>query len=258
MVAPWLGNVTPFTLTRPSQFRAEAPPALTSRQYAREYNEVKSLGALNNSTRTPEQTDLAHFWNASYPVLWNTVVRDFAAARVDNISDSSRLFALADMAMADAIITAWNSKTYYVSWRPITAIQLGDTDGNPFTVADPTWLPLIATPPYPDQSSGANNISSAALRSLELFFGRDRMAFSITTTNTGPTMGDTRNFRRFSEARQEVVDGRIYEGIHFRFADEAARKQGIQVADWAFENFLRPLNGHGHDGEDCDGHDDHH
>ena len=89
------------------------------------------------------------------------------------------------MAMADALITAWNSKNYYVSWRPITAIQLGDTDGNPRTVGDSAWLPLIVTPPYPDHTSGANNISSAALRSLELFFGRDRMNFSVTTTNTG-------------------------------------------------------------------------
>ncbi len=254
MLAPWMGNVTPFTLTRPSQFRADAPPALTSRQYAREYNEVKSLGRLTDSDRTPEQTDLANFWNANYPVLWNTVLRSIAAERVDNISDSSRLFALADMAMADAIITSWNSKNYYVSWRPITAIQLGDTDGNPRTVADPSWQPLIVTPPYPDQSSGANNISSSALRSLERFFGRDRISFSVTTTNTGPTNQDTRTFRRFSEARQEVVDGRVYEGIHFRFADEDARKQGIQVADWAFENFLRPLHDH-HDDDDDDHHD---
>src|SRR6266850_2815129 len=110
MLAPWLGTVTPFTLTRTSQFRAAPPPALTSRQYAREYNEVKELGALINSTRTPEQTDQANFWNANYPVLWNTVLRDIAGAHVDNISDTARLFALVDMAMADALITAWDTK----------------------------------------------------------------------------------------------------------------------------------------------------
>ncbi|MCM3870537.1 MAG: vanadium-dependent haloperoxidase [Pyrinomonadaceae bacterium] len=257
MLAPWLGNVTPFTLTRPSQFRAEPPPALTSFKYARDYNEVKALGALNNSARTPEQTDLAHFWNANYPVLWNQVLRDIAAAHVDDIAKSARLFALADMAIADAVITSWNSKNFYTSWRPITAIQLGDTDGNPRTASDPTWVPLIVTPPYPDHTSGANNFSSAALGTLELFFGRDRMTFSITTTNVGPTIQDTRTFRRFSDARQEVVDGRIYEGIHFRFADEAARKQGIQVAGWAFENFLRPLHDH-HDSDDDDDDHDHH
>ncbi|MCM3874137.1 MAG: vanadium-dependent haloperoxidase [Pyrinomonadaceae bacterium] len=252
MLAPWLGFVTPFTLTRPSQFPAEPPPALTSRRYARDYNEVKALGVRENSDRSPQQTDLALFWAANYPVLWNTVLRDIAGARVDNISDSSRLFALADMAMADAIITSWNTKSFYVFWRPITAIREGHTDDNSRTDRDANWIPLINTPNYPDHTSGANNISSAALRSLELFFGRDRMNFSVTTTNTGPTENDTRTFRRFSDARQEVVDARIYQGIHFRFADEDARKQGIQVANWAFENFLRPLHGHHDDDDDHD------
>jgi len=254
MLAPWLANVTPFTLTRPSQFRAQPPPALTSREYARDYNEVKALGALNNSTRTPEQTDMAQFWAGNYPVVWNQALRDIAGIHVDNIAESSRLFALADMAMADAIITSWNSKKFYVFWRPITAIQEGNNDGNPQTVGDPTWLPLIVTPPYPDYTSGANNITAAATRSLALFFGRDRMTFSVTTTNVGPTIQDTRTFNRFSDARQEVVDARVYLGIHFRFADEAARKEGMSVADWAFRNFLRPLNDH-HDNDD-DG--DHH
>jgi hypothetical protein len=254
MLAPWLSNVTPFTLTRPSQFRAEPPPALTSREYARDYNEVKALGALNNSSRTPEQTDLAQFWAANYPVLWNQVLRDIAGAHVDNISDSARLFALVDLAMADAIITAWNTKKFYVVWRPSTAIQEGNNDGNSRTIGDSSWLPLIVNPPYPDYSSGANNISSATLKAFALFFGTDRMTFSVTTTNTGPTIQDTRTFNRFSDARQEVVDGRIYEGIHFRFADEAARKQGGQVASWAFKNFLRPLK----DNHDDDGDDDPH
>jgi hypothetical protein len=230
---------------------------LASRDYARDYNEVKALGALTGSTRTPEQTDMAQFWAANYPVLWNQVLRDIAGVHVDNISDSSRLFALADMAMADALITSWNSKIYYVAWRPITAIQEGNNDGNSRTVGDPGWLPLIVTPPYPDHTSGANNLSSATLRSLELFFGRDRMTFSVTTTNLVPTIQDTRTFNRFSDARQEVVDARIYEGIHFRFADEAARKQGISVANWAFGNFLRPLNEHDHD-DDGDHDGDHH
>ena len=254
MLAPWVANVTPFTLTRPSQFRADPPPALTSIEYARDYNEVKALGALNNSARTPEQTDQANFWNANYFVLWNTVLRDIAGAHVDNISDSARLFALVDMAMADALITAWNTKTFYVAWRPITAIQEGNNDGNPRTVGDPSWLPLIVSPPYPDHSWGANNVSSATLKAVALFFGKDHMDFSVTTTNPGPTIQDVRTFSRFSDARQEVVDARIYQGIHFRFADEAAYKQGGQVASWAFKNFLRPLKDKHDDDDDPHGH----
>jgi hypothetical protein len=256
MLAPWLGSVTPFTLTRPSQFRAPPPPALTSREYARDYHEVKALGALNGSSRTPEQTDLAHFWNANYIVVLNQVLREIAGAHIDDIARSARLFALADLAMADALITSWNSKNYYVFWRPITAIQEGNNDGNSRTVGDSTWLPLITTPPYPDYTSGANNVTSALVNSLTLFFGTDHMIFSVMTTNLGPTIQDTRTYRRFSDVAEEVVNARIYEGIHFRFADEAARKQGRQVANWVFRNFLRPLDNDGDDGKDND-HDHH-
>jgi hypothetical protein len=257
MLVPWLGSVTPFTLTRPSQFRAAPPPALTSREYARDYNEVKALGALNNSSRTPEQTDLAHFWNANYIVVLNQVLRDIAGAQIDDIARSARLFALADLAIADAIITAWNTKNYYVFWRPITAIQEGNNDGNSRTVGDPTWLPLITTPPYPDYTSGANSVTSALVNSLTLFFGTDHMTFSVTTTNLGPTIEDTRTYRRFSEVAEEVVNARIYEGIHFRFADEAGRKQGRQVASWVFRNFLRPLDNKGDEGKADDDNDGH-
>ena len=241
MAVPWLGNVTPFTLTGPSQFLAAPPPALTSDQYVMDYNEVKALGALDSSSRTPEQTDLAQFWAANYVVLWNQALRDIAAAHVDNIAESARLFALADMAIADAVITAWNSKNQHNFWRPITAIREGNSD-DPRTVADSSWMPLTTTPNYPDYTSGANNLTAAVTGILALFFGRDDMTFSVTTTNLGPTIEDTRTYSRFSDAAQDVVDARIYEGIHFRFADEAARKQGNQVASWAFKNFLRPLD----------------
>lgn len=248
MLTPWLGNVTPFTLTRPAQFRPDPPPALTSHKYSRDYNEVKALGALNNSSRTPEQTDQAYFWASNYVVLWNQVLRDISTARINDIADSARLFALADMSMADALITCWNTKNYYVSWRPVTGIQEGNNDGNPWTAGDSTWLPLITTPNYPDHSSGANNVTGAVTRALALFFRSDHMMFSVTTTNPGPTTQDIRPFNRFSDAAQEVVDARIYEGIHFRFADEPARKQGRNVAEWVYENFLRRADGHGHDG----------
>ena len=249
MLAPWLGNVTPFAMTRPSQFRSDPPPALTSREYARDYNEIKTLGVMDNSSRTAEQTDLANFWNTNYGVLWNQALRDIATAHVDNIADSSRLFALAEIAIADALINCWNTKNVYVSWRPITAIQEGNNDNNPWTAGDSNWKPLITTPNYPDYSSGANSFTGAVTRMLALFFERDHLAFSVTTTNPGPTIVDTRTYNRFSDAAQDVVDARIYEGIHFRFADEVGRKQGRQVADWVFKNFLRPVHKHGDNGD---------
>ena len=241
MAAPWLGNVTPYVMTRPSQFRADPPPALTSREYTKDYNEIKAVGALNSSTRNADQTDVAHFYAGNTPVLWNRAIRDITIAHVNDIAESSRLFALFSTAVADALIASWNDKTHYVFWRPITAIREGDNDGNPDTVADAAWQSLITTPNYPDYTSGAVNFATAATTILEHFFGTDHMTFSITTTNVGPTVQDTRTYNRFSDATEDVVNARVYSGIHFRFADEAARKQGRQVAQWTFKNYLRPL-----------------
>jgi hypothetical protein len=241
MLAPWLASVTPFTLTSPSQFRAPTPPSLTSNRYATAYIEVKALGANSNSARTPEQTDLALFWSSNYLVLWNHALRDIAALRVHDISDSARLFALANLAMADAGITAWDTKLHYVFWRPVTAIQEGDNDGNPETVGDPNWQPLINTPNYPDYTSGANNATGAVTRMLALYFETDQMTFSVATTNPAAVQ-QTRTYDRFSDAAADVVNARIYEGIHFRFADVQAREQGRHVAQWVFSHFLRSVD----------------
>src|SRR5262247_3187153 len=240
MLTPWVANVTPFTLKSGDQWRAKTPPALTSHEYTRDYYEVKAMGARFNSDRTPEQTDFAIFWAANYTALWNRAVRDLAAAHVNNIGDSARLFALVNLSMADAIITAWDTKVAYNFWRPITAIRLGDDDTNPRTVGDPDWQPLINTPNYPDYTSGANNVTGAATRALALFFGRDKMSFTVTTTNP-MAIQQTRTYNRFSDAADDVVTARVFQGIHFCFADAEARKQGRHVAQWAFSHFLRPL-----------------
>ena len=241
----YLGQVTPFFMTKPTQFRAAPPPAVTSNHYTRDYNEVKLYGAKTGSLRSAEQTDLAFFWAGNTFSAVLSGVRNVAANNVDNISDSSRLFALVTMSQADTIIGVWDAKYHYNYWRPITAIQNGAVDGNPDTVGDAAWESLILNPPYPDYTSGANGVSSAALYSMEHFFETDSMDFSMTTTNTGPTIQDTRNYTSFSQATQEVVDGRVLLGIHFRFADEASRELGRNVVKWGYKNYLRPLKGRG-------------
>lgn len=243
MQAPWLGSVAPFFMTRPTQFRADPPPSVSSRRYAKDYNEVKAVGALNGSTRNPWQTDVAHFYAGNTLVIWNRALRDISNANVSSVAESSRLFALAEMAVADALITSWNDKTHYVFWRPITAIHEGDSDGNQWTDGDANWESLIVTPPYPDYTSGAVNFATAMTRSLEHFFETDVMTFSVTTTNTVPTVQDTRTYHRLSDAAEDVVDARVYSGIHFRFADEAARKQARGIALWGYKNYLRPVRG---------------
>jgi hypothetical protein len=242
MAVPWLGAVTPFTLKDPTQFRVnQPPPDLSSRKYADDYNEVKALGALTNSARTLEQTDLAYFYADNAFLYWNRALQGIANTYLDNLGDSARLFALCSLAVADAAITSWDSKRYYNFWRPVTAIQQGDNDFNPLTKGDPDWLPLIVTPAYPDYTSGANSLSGAFTRMLHHFFGTDQLTFTLTS-NIPQVVQKTRTYNRLSDAADDIVDARIYLGIHFRTADEVARDQSEHVSNWTFEYFLKPRN----------------
>jgi hypothetical protein len=240
MSSAWLATVPPFTLKSADQFRADPPPALSSDQYVKDYNEVKALGGLNSSTRTPEQTRLAVFFNSNFYVLYNQTLRDVAAWRTDNIGDNARLLALGTLAIADSFIVSWDSKSHYAYWRPITAIREGENDGNPRTAGDPTWQPFLNTPNYPEYTSGANNVAGALTRMLELYFRTDRMHFTVVSTNPSATP-KLREYRRFSDLSWDTVDVRVYHGVHFRTADEVGRKQGRLVAEWVFGHALQPL-----------------
>jgi hypothetical protein len=252
MAVVWLGKVKPFVMTSPQQFRPEPPPALTSGEYRRAYNEVKAVGSLTSTTRTPEQTQLAYFYADSFPLVWSRAVNRIAAAHTDNIGDSARLFALVYLAVADSGITAWDNKKYFNFWRPLTAIREGDNDTNSRTAGDTTWKPFLNTPPYPDYTSGANNITGAVTRMLALFFHTDTMTFTVNS-NYALANPNTRTYTHFSDAAKDVVNVRIYQGIHFRFADTAARAQSRRVANWTYKHFLTPLD---NDDDDDDG-DDH-
>jgi hypothetical protein len=231
----------PLALTGPARFRAPPPPALTSARYKRDYNEVKAKGALTGSTRTARETDIAWFWSDNPGNIWFGGLRAIAEQRVPNTGNRARLFALASMSVSSAIISAWDSKRYYNLWRPITAIQEGDNDTNDATVGDPDWVPFLTTPPYPDYTSGANSVSGAVTKSLELFFGRDDISFSLTST-AAAAIKKVRTYPSFSAAAQQVVTVRVLQGIHFRFADSAARDVARAVAEQAYDNYLRPVS----------------
>jgi hypothetical protein len=237
MAVSWMATTKPFTVMHASQFFAPKPPRLTSNRYTRDYNEVKALGRNVNSSRTPEQTATAVFFSENALNYWNRAMQGLVKDYITNVGDSARLFALVNMAMADASMAAWQAKIQYNLWRPSTAIQLGDTDGNRHTEADPAWQPLFANPNYPDYTSGANSLSGAASEMMKLFFRTDRVNFSLIGANS------SRFYTRFSDAAKDVVDGRILMGIHFRFADEASRAQGQRTARWAYKYFLRSLEG---------------
>jgi len=240
-LTPWVAIVRPFTMNSASQFRVSPPPELTSKKWADDYNEVKTIGSLMSTTRTAEQTDIGYFWADSGPVLWQNALRYISGAYLKDIGDSARMYALAEAALADAQIACWDSKYFYDFWRPITAIRLGDLDGNPLTVVDPSWQPLINTPNFPEYPSGHAAISGAITHVLQLFFGRDVLNFQMTTTNS-MALQKTRSFTRLSQAEQEVVDARVYVGIHYRNSDTTARAQGRRVSNWVFRHYLRPVD----------------
>jgi hypothetical protein len=235
MAASWMGTIKPFAIQSGSQFRAKAHPALTSEQYTKDYHEVKAVGAATNSTRTPEQTELANFYRSEHLcLLFQRVPRDVVAAHSKSIDDSARAMALATISVSDGLITVWDSKRHFNLWRPITAINEGENDGNPTTAGDPSWKPFVNTPPYSDYTSGANAVVGAITRSLELWCGKDDVTFTVTSTAPEATQ-KTLTYNRFSDFATDMVNVRIYQGVHFRFADEAGRDQGTKVADWVFQ-----------------------
>ena len=237
---PGWGKVSPFVLRSGSQFRPDGPPALGSEQYAKDYNEIKEIGKQTGSTRSPLQTQIATFWRASPTAIWNPVVRQVVAARNLDLSDTARTFGLVYLAVADASIACWDAKYTHNYWRPEPAIRNGDFDGNDLTAGDATWTPLFTTPPHPEYPSGHSTNSSAMATILELLF-EDNPGVPLVVTISGIT----RQWDTFGAGVDEVIEARIYSGIHFRTADEVGARLGRQVARFVSTHALRrcPLGG---------------
>jgi hypothetical protein len=238
----FMAVTAPFGMLRPSHFRPPPPPPLVSTRYYRDYEEVRLVGSATSTVRTPEQTDLARFWSVNFIPQWFATLRAIAGAGLSDVGDTARLFALVGIATADSQISVYDAKYHYNFWRPITAIREGDNDGNARTVGDPTWTPLIGTPPYPDHHSGANMLVASITGILRQYFGSDELSFSISSSAAGVVV-NPRHYTQLSQAEQELVDVRVYQGIHFRTADELGRVHGGRVAHWTFKKFLRPLPG---------------
>jgi len=247
--APWVGNVQPFIVPSVEMLRTDGPNALTSAEYAEDFNEAKEVGSLTSTRRTADQTDAAIFWQDHAHALFNRIFRTLAASQGLNIAESARLFAMENLAAADASIGCWNDKYYWQFWRPITAIR-EDTDGNPDTQADPTWLPLfdpstavchpplLVTPPFPDHPSGHACNTGAFVHTLQNFFGTDKIAVTAFSNKSCTT----RSFERFSDILSEVIDARVWAGIHFRTADVQGSVLGNKVAHYMTKHYFQPLD----------------
>jgi membrane-associated phospholipid phosphatase len=228
-------QVTPFALERADEFRPDPPPALTSDLYTEVFNEVKSLGFINSTTRTAEQTEIDQFWNGNIQNFWNEIGQTAALQRHLNLEHTARLFALLNISLADTAIAFFEAKYTYNFWRPVTAIRLADTDGNPQTDPDPTWLPLgTKTAPDPSYPGAHSAISKAGATVLSFYLG-DRFTFDVTSESLA---GVTRHFTSFSAAAEEAGLSRIYAGQHFRTDHIAGKDLGQQVAESIDDSIL--------------------
>jgi hypothetical protein len=242
----WVARVEPFVLESTSQFRSKGPHDMTSGAYAKEYNEVKELGAVG-SQRTPEQAALAGFFTntTSPPEMYNRTFRTVAASEGLTLVEQARLFAMLNLAGADSLINCWDDKAHWSFWRPITAIRLGDQDGNPKTTADPSWTPLSAVPatgnpPYPDHPSGYNCVTGGFMHTAAAFFGKKPIVFDMVRIVAGEA-NQTRTYRQFTDVVDDTIDARVDIGIHFRAPDVQGAEIGKDVARWLVKNYFQPV-----------------
>ena len=234
---PWLAVMRPFAIESPSQFRAEGPPALGSRDYTDDFNETKRLGSVNSAVRTPEQTTLARFYFDVTVLQEAEGLRGLAAASNLSTADSARLYAQVYVSVSDAMIAGWDSKFYYGFWRPITAIRNAGLDGNPGTDADPLWSPMTSTPAHPEYPSAHSFISNAFTESIRWFFGTKRLEISLSSVNTGTTMV----YRNTDDIGKDITDARVYAGFHFRTACVHGAVIGKKVAKYVSKNYFQPV-----------------
>jgi membrane-associated phospholipid phosphatase len=235
--APHWRAVKPFALRSPAQFRVGAPPALSASAYTEAFAEVKAFGGKAYSRRSEDQTNFAHFWYEFSDIGWNRVARVVAADRGLDLWEAARLFALVNMAMADAYVAGWDSKLHHDFWRPVTAIRLAAQDGNPDTFPDSAWEPLLTTPPIQDHPSTHSALGAAAAAVMAGLLG-DATPFSFASTTALPG-NRVRRFASFSAAAAENAESRVMAGLHFRFSCEAGLGLGDRIGRFALANHLR-------------------
>lgn len=240
---PFWGGVKPFVMTSPSQFRAPPPHPIDSKEYAEELMYVAKVGARDGADRTEYETLSTPFWSddlgtATPPGHWNVIAQDFARRHNLSTADSARLFALLNLAEADAGISCWETKFFYRTWRPETGIRELDAKLNAHMKAQPDFIPNMPSPSFPSYTSGHSTFSAAASRILELYFGRDDIEF---TAKSEGLPGVVRSYKKLSDARREIGMSRVWGGIHTMGDNLAGQEAGLKIADWVFANALQPV-----------------
>jgi len=234
-----LRYATPFGLKSPEQFRVPAPPALTSRTYAKAYNEVTSAGAINSTTRTTDQSNYANWWYELSEIGWARVARVTTTREELKLWRAARMFALVNMVLYDSYVAGWDSKYHWDFWRPYTAIRAGGTDGNPHTIKDAAWHSYLETPPVQDYPSTHSALGAGAAEVLKRAFGTDHVPFSMESMTALPA-NPVRSFNTFTQAANENADSRVRAGIHFRFATKQGKALGRKVGTFIVQHHLQP------------------
>ena len=234
---PWVAQMKPFALESASQFRAEGPPDLTSARWADDYNEVKAFGALNDSPRTAEQTEIGRFYAEHPGAQLMRTLRNFAAAQTMSVADRARLLAILHISAADALIACFDSKYFYNFWRPATAIVAGETDDNGATEPDGGWLALAPTPNHPEYPAAHGAVSTAYAEALRHFFGTKKVTITLSSTVTGTT----HTFHNTDQIIKEIIAARIYGGMHYRTSGVHGSVMGRKVANWIDKHYFQPV-----------------
>ena len=240
LYTPFWKDMQPFSLETPDHFRIEAFPSLATTEYAQAFNEVKQKGSLSSTHRSTEETAIAKYWYELSEIGWNRITQNVANDQKLDLLATTRLFALVNIALADAYIAGWDSKFHYDFWRPYTAIRAAETDGNPSTESDAAWEPLMPTPPVQDYPSTHSTLGNAAAVVLSEVVGSN-VGFSMASPTADP-VNSSRSFRNFYEAARENSESRILAGIHFRFSCEKGLDLGEKIGFQVLETKLRPLN----------------
>jgi len=242
-------DTQPFALLTSTQYLPGAPPSITTERYGKDFEEVKQVGAATSTVRTPEQTQLAQlFANVTsttvHWALWNHVARDVVRAQRLSLIETARAFALLNVAIHDGVQTSHTSKFVYGGWRPITAVHRADDDLNPLTIGDPSWKPLLTTPPYPAHAGNMACVGSSAARMLGLIFESDDVAFTATWIGSPGQPNVSRKYASFMQLAHDQANSRIYGGIHFRYESVVSQEACPKVAEYVFANFMEPRRAH--------------
>jgi hypothetical protein len=241
------GDAKPFGLPTPYYYLPRRPPELDSQEYADAVNDIKAIGGVNSTVRTAEQTQQARLWaSVGYKQLWsatwNNVAETMTRQKDLSLIETARLFALLNASMHDGVQTAQASKFVFQLWRPVTAIQRAGEDMNPATDADPTWMPLLTTPPYPSYAGNMACIGASSARALALYFGTNTLSFDVKWTGLNGNTDVVLPFTSFWQLAEHQAVSREYGGIHYHFDTTASQEVCPKVANYVFGNYMRPRN----------------